>query len=210
MKRAIATFGVGKCQAMLNIALPSFKAFAKRHGYDLFVADKTGMARPPAWYKIPMLQTLLADYDEVLWLDSDTVIVDGREDMNVPAEAWQAVVIHKTYEGESPNLGVWLVRKAMLPYLQQAWDLTEYIHHKWWENAAIIDLMGFDPAHPVCPAIPNELLSHTHRLENWWNSTQVDQWAVHPARINHIAACYSNKTEVMAVWAQDALKWMEE
>ena len=132
------------------------------------------------------------------------------KDMNVPAEAWQAVVIHRTNEGESPNLGVWLVRKAMLPYLQQAWDLTEYIQHRWWENAAVIDLMGFDPAYPVIPAIPNELYAHTHRLENWWNSTQVDQWAVHPARINHIAACYSNKTEVMAVWAQDALKWMEE
>lgn len=210
LKRAIATFGVGKCAAMLNIARPSFRAFANKHGYDLIATTKVGLERPPAWYKLPMLQDLLADYDEVLWLDSDTVIVDGCEDVCVPSESWQALVVQRTYEGEIPNLGIWLVRRAMLPYLQRAWELEVYIHHPWWENAAVMALMGYDPVPPVKAGTPTELSKHTYRLNNSWNATPLDQWAVSPPRIQHIATCYTNVLETMAGWAESAKSWMEE
>jgi hypothetical protein len=211
MKRAIATFGIGKCEAMLNIALPSYQAFAKRHGYDLFTATVVENERPPAWYKVPMLQGLLSEYDEVLWLDADTVIVDGREDMQVPPEYWQAVVTQRTDEGEIPNLGVWLVRKAMLPVLKQAWELTEFINHVWWENAAIMALMGYDPYRkPVVKGETTPLLEHTYRLSNDWNATRVDKWAVSPPKIRHVAASEHDVLGSMASWAADAQVWMEE
>ena len=210
MKRAIATFGVGKCAAMLDIARPSFQAFADRHGYDLITTAEIGTERPYSWYKLPLLIGLLAEYDEVLWLDADTVIVDGREDLSVPDEAWQALVIHHTHEGIIPNLGVWLVRRAMLPYLQRAWGMDEYCWHPWWENAAIMALMGYDPVRPVKPGEPTELSEHTYRLENSWNTTRVDHHAVCPARIQHIATCYRNVLETMAGWAASAQAWIEE
>jgi hypothetical protein len=47
MTRAIVTFGTGRHAEMLEVALPSFRAFAARHGYRLFVADQIGTVAPP-------------------------------------------------------------------------------------------------------------------------------------------------------------------
>lgn len=209
MKRAIATFGTGKCEAMQAIALPSYQAFADRHGYDLFTTAEVGTERPPSWYAVPMLQKLLADYDEVLWLDADTVIVDGREDMQVPPEYWQAIVNQYTYEGEIPNIGVWFVRKPMIPVLEQMWGMDRYVSHCWWDNAAVMDLMGYDPnRRPVIAGETTELRERTFKLNNAWNTTRIDQWSVYPPRIRHVASVESDVLGAMKRWAEEAEGWI--
>ena len=210
MKRAIATYAIGSCKPQLTYSLPTFKAFAKLHGYDVFVASEIGIRRHPVWYKIPMMQELLVDYDEVLWLDSDLVIVDGREDLNVDKDAWQAMVFHHTGDGEVPNCGMWLVRKAILPYLDIAWNMTKYLDDRWREQSAIIEQMGYvDIVRPVYLKEPTELYNHTFQLDNGWN---VHKWDIpqpeHP-RIQH-ATMYPNLLGVMAEWSKQAEEWIKE
>ena len=208
MKRAIATFGLGSCAPQLELSLPTFKVFAKRHGYDLFIAPVIGVTRHPVWYKIPMLQTLLATYDEVLWLDSDLVIVDGREDLNVPEDAWQAMVFHHTGDGEVPNCGVWLVRKPMLPYLQIAWDNTKYLDNRWREQSAIIEQMGYvDIVRPVYLDKPTELYARTYQLDNNWNVHVWDQPQPEYPRIQH-ATMHPDIIGAMQAWAKQVEEWV--
>jgi hypothetical protein len=67
MTRAIVTFGTGRHAEMLEVALPSFRAFAGRHGYRLFVADQIGTKRPPPWYKVKIRDSQL--HDHTLFVD---------------------------------------------------------------------------------------------------------------------------------------------
>lgn len=46
--------------------------------------------------------------------------------------------------GEVENAGVILARRSpeLLEFLRAVWRRTEYTDHNWWENAAILDLLG--------------------------------------------------------------------
>jgi len=211
MSKALISFGVKTHAQLLEIALPSFKAFADRHGYDLLIPESVPDARPPAWYKIKALLAALETYDEAIWIGADLVIVDGSEDIEVPADYWQAMVNHHTADGEVPNTDFWLCRKPMIPYLSQVWESKQFIHNGWWEQAALLELMGYNQQlRPNRVTTNTELLQHTYFLENGWN---VHKWdmvkSVHP-RIQH-ATMYQDRAAVMCEWAKQAESgWMND
>ena len=208
--KAIATFGVGACEPQLEYSLPTFKAFSKRHGYDLYKLDEISKARHPMWYKIPLLIDLLKTYDEVLWLDSDVVIVDGRDDIPFPADYWQAMVFHHTGDGEVPNTGVWYLRKPMVEYLEIAWTKTQYLNSWWRDQSAIICQMGYvDVRRPVYLGEPTELYNRTYQLDNNWNVHCWDVPIPDKPRIQH-ATMHENILGKMAEWYQQAKEWMNE
>lgn len=149
--RALATFGFGEHSAMLRIALPTFAKYAAAHGYDLFVPGgppSVGADRPPAWWKIPLLSALFErGYDEVLWLDADVVV--RRFDKDIAEDCDEKplhMVVHETTDGYVPNCGVWFVRSGLLPYVKDIWEsVGSRRAGAWWEQAAVISLLGGDP-----------------------------------------------------------------
>ena len=209
MSKAIVTFGVGKHARLLEIALVTFKAFADRHGWDLYQAKNIGQSRPAPWYKLPSIKELLEDYDEVLWLGADLVIVDGREDLTAPPDAWQAMVAHHTGDGEVPNTEVWLCRKAMIPVLDEAWKLESWLMHGWWEQAAIMDLMGYQVRYPAHLVEETPLYINTHFLEHGWNMHCWDRPIPEHPRIQH-ATMYDDRECTMTEWVKQAEGWMNE
>lgn len=137
--KAIASLGCGPHERLLRLAARSFRPFADRHGYDLHLHTRpVDGTRPAPWSKIPILQDLLGRYESVLWLDSDLVIVDGREDL--PATAFMALVDHA---GHMPNTGVWHLRRsaATHEFLELVWAQEDLIDHRWWENQAVVRLL---------------------------------------------------------------------
>ncbi len=208
-RRAIATFGVGWQRSLLALALPTFRQYAERHGYDLHVMPCESDGRPPSWGKLPALRTLLAHYEEVLWLDADTLIVDPSEDLaaGVPPEAVQALVAHSMDLGPSPNVGVWLVRRGIEPYLSQAWAMERHIHHPWWEQAAIADLLGYrlDGRRSDWPAAETELQSRTHYLPQHWNvhRSNLPELLSRP-RIVHAMGAADKKVARLTEWLRAA------
>lgn len=212
MSKAIVSFAVGPHVEYLSIARPSFIAFAKRHGYSyLEPGSMPVMNRPPAWYKIPLMIDALKSFDEVLFLGADTLIVDGREDMQVMDVFWQAMVTHYTNDGEVPNDDVWLVRKPMIPYLEKIWTMTEYIGAPWWEQSALLNLMGYsESVRPCYLRESNELYEHSCVLERGWNMHLRDrQPGNFHRRIEH-ATMYPNRAAVMREWAKEAQEWINE
>lgn len=171
MSRALITFAVGPYEALAEIARPGLEAYAERHGYELEAAAPTMMPRPASWMKLPLLANALDRHDEVLWVDADVVIVDDELDLadEVPAEQWQALVRHHTPDGQVPNCGVWFCRRQMLPVLEQLWEMNEYLLHPWWEQGALLELLGYR-GRPVELVEPTELTWRTHWLELEWNS----------------------------------------
>lgn len=151
MKRAIVTYAAGAHEELLDVALPSYKAFAQRHGYDLLIGNsfESFINHPPAWMKIPLLQSILSDYEEVVWFDCDLIVVDPSDDFPpLASEKLHALVRHFEGDSEVPNSGVWRVKKQCgnlqgTGLLNCIRTLDVFRNHGWWEQAALMTLMGY-------------------------------------------------------------------
>lgn len=143
MKRAIVTYAAGAHEELLDVALPTYRAFADRHGYDLIVGRKM-TELPPAWNKVPLLLGALGEYEEVVWFDCDLVVVDPSEDFPPMREGGKhAMVRHFEDHSEVPNSGVWRVTEPIVTLLSRMMELEVFTNHGWWEQAALITLMGY-------------------------------------------------------------------
>lgn len=202
--KALASIGTGSHKRLLAIAERSFQPFAARHGYDLHLHDEVvAPDRPVPWSKIPILRDLVQRYDLVLWLDSDLMVVDPSQDVPEP-DGLMAMVKHTTKEGEMPNSGVWVLRggEEAVRFLDEVWFQKDLIDHKWWENAAICRLLGYE-LDPVRPGTPTAWLERTSWLDPRWNSIP-DAPAEHPF-IRHYPG-YSVKTRTAFMLRDLALR----
>lgn len=206
--RALISFGIGPHAELLEIAKPSFEAFAERHGYEIVIPQGVSGDRPISWLKIPILIESLKSYEEILWVDADMVIVDPSEDVPVPPGYWQGLARHHTTEGEIPNCGLWFLRQPMLPVLEMIWGMTDYISHGWWEQSAMLTLLGYDPfERPVYLHEPTELYEKTYFLNSGWNLHLRDRVHFDRHRVRH-ATMYENKATLMRQWAAEAQRTM--
>jgi hypothetical protein len=180
MSKALVTFAVDGYERLAELTRPGLVCYAARHGYDLYHGQPVLPAdRAPSWAKIRLLQNALDEYEQVLWLDADVAIVDDTDDLadRVPGWAWQAMVRHRTPDGEVPNCGVWLVRPPMWTVLEQAWR-TGDPNDPWWEQAAMLPLLGYR-GRPCRLEMPTALYRMTCWLGLEWNSHE--QCDPHPA-----------------------------
>jgi hypothetical protein len=203
--RAIASMGTGSHERLLKIARHSFAPYAKRYGYDLHmrteVADRT---RPPVWSKIPILRDLIDRYELVVWLDSDAVIVDSRRDLAsvLEPDRFFYIVEHAYNDERNVNAGIMMLRSGDMAakFLDEAWNLRQYIDHEWAEQAAIMHLLGYDVQRKL-PAHTTPYLEHTKLISPRWNSTFFAP-ARRP-RIRHFAA-WPERPRVAAMLAATA------
>jgi hypothetical protein len=173
MSRALVTFALGEHERLLRLSLPRMAEYADRHGYELHAQPPRLVVRPPSWLKVAALLDALCEHEQALWLDCDIVIVDQQLDVadELDEHDVQALVRHHTADGEVPNCGVWLVRQAARPALLRIWRMGRYLHHPWWEQAAMLDLLGYrHRSRPVRLAEPTDLYRRTHWLGLEWNS----------------------------------------
>lgn len=187
MSRAIASIGTGPHERLLALAARSFRPYAARHGYALALhTEVVDPSRPAPWSKVRILRDLLDTHDTVVWLDSDLVILDPRVDIagEVPADRFLALVEHQIGAARFPNTGVMVLRPDARPFLDEVWAQEDLIDHRWWENAAICRLLGYELEPEPHAERETELASdHTHWLDARWNSIP-DAPARHP-RIRH-------------------------
>jgi hypothetical protein len=144
--KALCSIGSGPHQALLEISRPTFEAYARRHGYDLITSTESDPARPPAWSKVPMIRGALESFELVLWIDADAVIVDGRDDIAALLEPERSLALVRHGELQVPNTGVmvWRAGDQARELLDRTWNATRYLHHPWWENAALLDALGYE------------------------------------------------------------------
>ena len=200
--KALCSIGAGPHAALLEISRPTFDDYARRHGYELITSSESHPGRPPAWAKVPMLREAVDAYELVLWIDADAVIVDGERDIAAELELDLGLVRHRRGEQLVPNTGVMVMRSGDFAreLLDEVWASTRFIHHPWWENAALLSALGYDLPAALEPgrtrriaarlrrrslelARPSPLLEQTQFLPTEWNSVSADR-AEHP-RIVH-------------------------
>lgn len=192
---------------MLALNLPVMFAYARKHNLELAVARLQG-DRPPSWIKVDALQRALRSYKAAAWIDADVVITNGVENIfdAVPADKWHAVVQHATECGSVPNCGVWVCRPQMIPFLQKARARTRYIHHPWWEQADMMEQMGyiFSGTSNARHATATELYTNTHFLPPTWNHHPRDANRVEAANFTHVTQ-YDDRIAAVRRFVQQAL-----
>ncbi|HEV2974903.1 MAG TPA: hypothetical protein VGX69_07870 [Solirubrobacteraceae bacterium] len=206
MRKAIVSLGTGPQARLLALASRSFRRYAARHGYKLELYTETlDPTRPAPWSKVVLLRELARQYDLLLWLDADLVIVEGSTDIAEELEdgRFLYLVEHHTKEGRMPNSGVMLLRggEPTIAFLADVYAQEDLVAHRWWENAAICRLLGYE-LDPIGPGTPTPLLRESTKLISpRWNSIP-DAPAPHP-HIRHYPG-YSLKARAVLM-ARDEL-----
>lgn len=206
MRKAIVSIGCGPQERLLRLARRSFEPYAERHGYDIHLHTSTlDDDRPAPWSKIVALRELQDRYDLLLWLDADLVISDGRRDIadELVEGSFLYLVEHRTPEGAMPNSGVALLRTGddCRAFLDEVWEQEDLVDHRWWENAAICRLLGYE-LDPPRPGAPTRWRERTTLLSGRWNSIRDDP-APHPL-IRHYPG-YSLRTRTLFMTRDSAV-----
>jgi hypothetical protein len=152
---------------------------------------------------VRLISRLLDDFDLVFWIDSDAVVLRGDVDIAdvLPPDANIGMVAHLTPEAEEfPNAGVFVCRRARVVrrFLADAWGSNRFVHHKWWENAAFLELLGYAIEPPVRLLHLTPYTKELFLLPGEWNSMAV--LGHPPGRIRHYAAM-SNEERFAAMTA---------
>jgi hypothetical protein len=198
VRKAIISMGIGPQARLLRLMTATVVPYASRHGYDLrLLAHTLDAERPPSWTRIRAFQELQDEYDVLLWLDSDLMVVDGRVDIASELEPGRFLYLveHHTAEGQLPNAGVMMVRTGdeCSRFLAEVWAQEDLIDHPWWESAAISRLLGYE-LDPPRPVRESPWLERTKFLSGRWNSIH-DAPAKAP-RIRHYPG-YKIRTRAM-------------
>lgn len=184
--KALCSIGAGPHAPLLEVSRPTFAAFAARHGYELITSTEAAGDRPPAWAKVPMLREAIDSYELVVWIDADAVIVDDAQD--VPLQRELALVRHRRGDELVPNTGVMALRSGVFAreLLDALWTAKRFIHHPWWENAALLHLLGYDLPAALEPGLrrlsrrrlskarPSPYEDGVQYLPSEWNSVHPD------------------------------------
>jgi hypothetical protein len=163
------------------VAQPGFEELAAAHSYELVVVhdDEISAGRPPAWGKVRLLRRLLDTYDRVVWVDSDAVIVDVKGDIfaDVGRRTPLSLVVHRYSGLEVPNTGVMAIVSCRWSkrLLDRLWAAERFVDHKWWENAAMIEFLGYEVEEPKgSTRRASQDSRRVNELDLSWNSIPAD------------------------------------
>jgi predicted O-methyltransferase YrrM len=142
MRLAMATLYYGSWYGHYEgICGPAKREYAERRGYAYRTFDQLlDPGRPPSWNKIPAIRQLFQEgYDAVLWHDSDTVLWN---DLNIieHLDRYPDKSLIWERNHEAPNAGAFLIRNNewSKTFLDRIWEKVEFVHDRWWEQAAMI------------------------------------------------------------------------
>ena len=182
VRKVLCSIGCGPHAALLAVSGQSFRTYAEHHGYELELrTEAPTIDRPVPWAKVPLIQELLLRFDLVLWIDADAAITDVSVDIAdmLSEQDLMGLVAHVTPESRDPipNSGVWILRSDPMiqEFLGEVWEATEYVDHKWWENAAELDRLGYQLEPEVCLDHPTAMSGRTRYLPTEWNCISADQ-----------------------------------
>ena len=128
------------------LTTPAMRHYADRLGLKFSIAHFESAERAPAWSKLTAIKAALErGADPVIWIDADALVVRADDIREVMAPTKDFFVSgHTTPHGFVVNTGVILVRNTgwSLALLDKIWNAQLCPEHRWWEQAAFMQLAG--------------------------------------------------------------------
>jgi hypothetical protein len=207
-------------EVLYDLALPTFRRYAQRWGYDVSVADLAvdGLgtdagARQAKWAKLGLVRRALARYRSVLWLDADVLLLRDDEDVAVHVRPgdFQGLVLEEVPAERrvNPNTGVWLLRSG--PAATAFLDAVEVAGPQpgpWADQGAVLTALGWDRGdesyHGARQGPPNAFTAGTSWLPIGWNQP----YQGHRAAADASGSAADSYRDRPAVAAPNALHFM--
>jgi hypothetical protein len=157
MKIAVVTFAVGAdYKRAMAPGLESKQAWCTRHGYDFHCGGDSvwDRSRPISWSKVLYFRQFLdSGYDYLFVSDADVLITNPAvriEDVILP-ELENKDLLWTKDECGNLNAGHLFLRCSARAWIHSFFDLVwkqeDLIHHIWWENAGMIQVLQTVPDH---------------------------------------------------------------
>lgn len=230
--------------AIWQLSRERFQVYARRHGYDyreFFTEDFSQEEHPgvisgripvwnlfpnmtsPCWYKIPAIDKMIREYDLVVYLDNDCLILDLSRDIaaELPEDKWLAMHDSVTPDGCGPNIGVVVTRGVADPgslsnmswietipnFWRRAWTSEAWRTARWTDNGQVMHLLGYTTAPPLRKLRDTEYTPGYHILGpewNWFGSGKEPGEIGKKTRIAHAAWGRDGawKLEVIRKWSR--------
>jgi hypothetical protein len=183
---------------LLALTRPTFEAFARRHGYQVELHDLDDdhershpEVRRAKWRKVELLTGALQRADVVVWIDADAAVTRFDRDIadDLPARAFQGLVLERFPGRVNPNTGVWVLRRgdAAQAFLDAVSHVGQ-LAHSWADQATVCHLLGWElgdfHGHGARPVRATPYAESTAWLAPTWNVVGHDR---PDARIRHVA-----------------------
>jgi len=153
MKLTVITGGDARHAGLISLTYINTLAYCKRHKFRLRLEIWPIGKDPPSWKKLSLLKNMLDDCEDfawMLWVDSDTVIIDHTADVYrefvEPAEnagSYMACCMGT----KALNAGVMALKNCYKShdFLHRAMARKHCKKHKWWDQQAMIETMDDSP-----------------------------------------------------------------
>jgi hypothetical protein len=148
--------------AVGDISRANKEVYCERHGYR-FVCRREGFdcSRPPSWSKIPFILEELPRSDWVFWTDADALVMNASVPVTRFVQDCADMVLScDPYNGI--NCGHWFVRDTEWSrrFLERVYTRVEFLHHPFWETAALIRMYREDAeVRRHIAVVPNKLFN---------------------------------------------------
>jgi hypothetical protein len=161
-----------------DYAAMTLRCYARRHGYAALIEDNIAIDRPPSWHCVRLIPQLFdRGFDFVMWIDADAIF--SRFDVDVAdliTESHDLYMVSHEHPVHSPplvpNMGVILARNCLFcrDLFARLWAMEQYRDHPWWENAAMIKLLGLNSLLREGEDMPaDDIIARIKFLSTAWN-----------------------------------------
>lgn len=177
----ICSRATGSHIELLSNAVPTLLAYGERHGWDVVISTEEELAedRPPSWGKLPLIRELLDHYELVWWIDADALIVDASVDLRGELlDGKDLYLVEHLFPAPhdfaaSAGVMLWRASDWSRALLDALWGSEHHIHHQVWENAALLELLGFG-IEQFGHVAPTPWMERVQLLTPDWNSVWPD------------------------------------
>ena len=200
-RAVICCLATGRHRELMAESAPSMVAYARRHDWSVVLtSEPLNGERPPSWGKLQLIRELMSTYEYVFWVDADAIIVDLDRDLlaeidTAVSDIWFARHPQDRDPGATVlNAGVFAVHSTdwSRRLLTEVWNAEQFIDHNWWENAALLDLLGYSLDPPFAKVRESHWESRVGVLDLAWNSVPGYCESPKPAVNHHARSDHDN------------------
>ena len=199
--------------ALHELALPTFRRYADRWGWDLLVEDlpsdgagADAAAQQAKWSKLRLLRQALASHRYALWVDADVLLLRDDEDVtqHLHPRDFQALALEQVPAEHriNPNTGVWLLRSC--PRAFAFLDEVEALGQQpgpWADQGAVLAALGWERGDLdyrwARPGRGSVHLAGTSWLPGGWNQPYLGERRAEDC-FNSRAESYAERPRVLA------------
>lgn len=189
----VSMFGGNWPTSVMKRVVQNKANYAKYHGYTLIDGNKyVDDTRGVSWFKLLAVDEALNNFDYVMYIDSDAIIMDPKRPLDEFLIAGRGSDMIMTQDWSGLNGGVWIAKSSPWThwYMKELWNQTHLIpryspdgktkHIFEWEQRAfhysIQSDMWIERGQPIYPGDHMAIRSHIKYLPQ----CSFNSYSMHP------------------------------